>query len=91
VSTSTATTPADVRQWLVDRVCAYLEIPTPELDVHAPLAEIGLDSVYALALSGDVEDTFGIEIEPTVAWDYPTVDELAGAIADRVAHLPVPR
>ena len=41
-----------------------------------PLAEYGLDSVAALSLCGDIEEEFGLIVEPTVAWDHPTVQAL---------------
>ncbi|MCI4065576.1 acyl carrier protein [Micromonospora sp. R77] len=84
MSANPGITPAEVRQWLVGRISDYLSVPAGELDVHAPLAELGLDSVYALALSGDIEDAFAIAVEPTLAWDYPTIDRLAGGIVEVV-------
>jgi acyl carrier protein len=44
--------------------------------------ELGLDSVYAMTLSGDVEERFDIEVEPTMAWDHPTVNALARHLTD---------
>jgi acyl carrier protein len=71
-----------IRDWLTDRVAAYLERPREEIDPDQPLVEMGLDSVYAMTLSGDVEERFDIEVEPTLAWDHPTVNALAGHLHD---------
>ncbi|MGA4848560.1 acyl carrier protein [Streptomyces sp. G5(2025)] len=71
-----------LQKWLIQRVGEYLEMSPDDLDPDSPLAELGLDSVYALALCGDVEDAFGITVEPTLAWDHPTVTALAGGILD---------
>jgi len=70
--------------WLVDRVAEYLRRPPTEIDPAVPLAEYGLDSVAALSLCGDVEDAFEVLIEPTAAWDYPTVRSLAGHLLGRL-------
>ncbi|MFI9076356.1 acyl carrier protein [Streptomyces sioyaensis] len=77
-------TEQQLQEWLTQRVSEYLELAPGQLDPDSPLAEIGLDSVYALALCGDVEDAFGISVEPTLAWDHPTVTALAKGILDDV-------
>ncbi|MGH1554865.1 acyl carrier protein [Streptomyces sp. L7] len=51
------------------------------IDPTVPLAEYGMDSVCALSLCGDIEDDFGITVEPSLAWDHPTVAELAAHLA----------
>ncbi|MFC8666675.1 acyl carrier protein [Streptomyces sp. NPDC057199] len=78
-------TPQAIRGWLVDRVGYYLERPAAEIDEGAQLAELGLDSVYALTLCGDVEDRFGLVVEPTLAWDHPTIDAITAHLAAELA------
>ena len=66
-----------LRTWLLDRVAFYLELPATDIETDAKLVEYGLDSVYALTLCGDVEDEFELMVDPTIAWDYGTIDALA--------------
>jgi acyl carrier protein len=70
--------PVELRTWLTNRVAEYLRLPAREIDTSRQLAEYGLDSVYALALCGDIEDHLYIQVEPTVVWDHPTIDQLGG-------------
>jgi acyl carrier protein len=70
--------------WLTGRVAAYLGKSPADLDPRLPLAEYGLDSVYAVSLSGDIEAHLGVEVEPTLAWDYPTIDAIARYLCDEV-------
>jgi acyl carrier protein len=70
--------------WLVERIAEYRDVPAEEIDPELPMAELGLDSVYVLSLCGDVEDRWGLEVEPTVAWDYPTATALAGHLHQRL-------
>ncbi|MEU1513054.1 acyl carrier protein [Streptomyces sp. NPDC005811] len=84
--TAVQTGPQEIRTWLVERIAYYLDRPADEIDPSGPLVEIGLDSVYALTLCGDVEDEFGILVEPTMAWDHPTVDALTAHLAEQVAR-----
>ncbi|MDO0931745.1 acyl carrier protein [Streptomyces sp. NPDC051954] len=78
MSLPTVPTEQSLIDWLTTRVGAYLRRDPAEIDPTVPLAEYGLDSVAALSLCGDVEDHFGIPVDPTAAWDFPTVRALAG-------------
>ncbi|MFE6744846.1 acyl carrier protein [Kitasatospora purpeofusca] len=87
---STTAPAAELTAWLTDRVAFYLEIPAEQIAPDVKLVEYGLESVYALALCGDVEDEYGIEVEPTLAWDYPTVEALVGLLQERLATAATP-
>ncbi|MEO3743396.1 acyl carrier protein [Plantactinospora sp. B5E13] len=82
--TTISSTPA-VAGWLAERVAFYLERPADEIDPDAPLVELGLDSVYALTLCGDIEERYGLVVEQTLPWDYPTVNALAGHLSGVLA------
>ncbi|MGN9759237.1 acyl carrier protein [Streptomyces sp. SD31] len=73
-----------VVDWLVEKVAFYLDVPTSGIAPDGKLVEYGLDSVYALALVGDIEDEYGIEVEPTLAWDHPTIESIAGLVGELV-------
>jgi acyl carrier protein len=77
--------PETIGTWLRERVAFYVEREPGEIDPDIRLVEIGLDSVFAMSLSGDIEDEFGVVVEPTVAWDHPTVNALAGYLQRVVA------
>jgi acyl carrier protein len=75
---------ATVQAWLEGRVVAYGKVDAGSFTPDTPLAELGLDSVYALTLCGDIEDEFGLEVDPTIVWDHPTIRDLAHGIAERL-------
>lgn len=77
-------TPEQIRSWLVDRVAYYVMLPAQEIEPDVSLAEYGLDSVYAFALCGEIEDTLGIPIEPTLLWDVDTLTTLTAHLVDRL-------
>jgi acyl carrier protein len=76
---------AGLRVWLTERVGGYLEIPASDLRPDVPLATYGLDSMYMLMLCGDIEDTLGLPMQAATAWEYPTIDALAGYVVERQA------
>jgi acyl carrier protein len=78
-------TPEGIRSWLMDRVAYYLELPAEQIDPEASVAEYGLDSVYAFALCGDIEDALGLSVEPTVVWDFDTLTALTTHLVESAA------
>ncbi|HEY6423370.1 MAG TPA: acyl carrier protein [Pseudonocardiaceae bacterium] len=77
--------PTSVGRWLTGKVASYLKVDPAEIDPSRPLAEYGLDSVYALTLCAEIEDDLGLVVEPTLAWDYPTVTALAGHLHGKLS------
>lgn len=82
---TTGHTTESLTTWLAERIALYLNRQPAEIDSNVPLAEYGLDSVAALSLCGDIEDEFDLVMEPTVAWDYPTVHALASHLMEEHA------
>jgi len=78
----------DIERWLRERVSYYLETPVGEIDPGVSLAEYGLESVYAFALCGDIEEQWGVIVEPTLVWDVDTIAALTVHLAGLVAELP---
>lgn len=74
----------DVRTWLIQRVATYLRRDAAEIDSAQPLTEYGLDSLTALAISTDIEDEFGLALDPALTWDHPSIDALATALTTMI-------
>ena len=70
-------TSKEIQDWLIGRLAELLEIDPDEVEVDITFDRYGLDSSAAIGLSGDLADWLGIEIEPTLLYDYPTVEALA--------------
>lgn len=75
---------AAVEAWLIGRVLAYGKVDAGSFTPETPLAELGLDSVYALTLCGDIEDAYDLDVDPTIVWDHPTIRQLADGISARL-------
>jgi acyl carrier protein len=63
--------------WLINRIAAYLGTAPAAIETDVAFGNYGLDSVSALKLCADLEYEFGILAQPTITWDYPTVDAIA--------------
>ena len=82
VATTTPTTYTTLVDWLTNRVAAYLGTKPAAIATDVPFGDYGLDSVFALDLCTDLEHEFGILAQPTIAWDYPTIDAIARHLAE---------
>lgn len=66
----------EIQDWLVAYLSDLLKIEPDEVDVTIPFDRYGLDSTAAISLTGDLEEWLGKEIDPTLLYDYPTVEAL---------------
>jgi acyl-CoA synthetase (AMP-forming)/AMP-acid ligase II/acyl carrier protein len=70
-----------VESWLLTWMVERAAIPPDEVDRDKPFADYGLDSLTAVELSHQLEDWLGVEVVPTVAWNYPTPATLSKYLA----------
>ncbi|AUX42315.1 peptide synthetase [Sorangium cellulosum] len=71
-------------------VAATLKVSPADLDVSRPLAQYGLSSKAAIALTGDLEGELKIPVSPTLVYDHPTIAALARALAGQDSPAPAP-
>jgi acyl carrier protein len=70
--------------WLTSTLATHLEVASHDVDPTLPLAEMGVDSVRALGLVGDIEAHWDIDVDPTLVFDYPTLAHIADFIRDAI-------
>ncbi len=75
-----------VADWIVERIAELLECDPADIPVDAPFVDLGLASVQAVELSDDLQTWAGLELPPTLAFDYPTIEAVAGYVAGEVAR-----
>ncbi len=73
-----------IQQGLIKKISSLTGILEENINIHNPLAEYGLDSLLAVSLSSDIEDWLSITLEPTVAWDFPTIEKLSEHLIEQV-------
>jgi phthiocerol/phenolphthiocerol synthesis type-I polyketide synthase C len=67
----------EIAAWIVSRLSEQLGLSPTEVDTSLPFAHYGLDSVHAIRLTAALEAWLGCELSPTVAYEYPTIGQLA--------------
>jgi acyl carrier protein len=73
-----------LKSWLSGWMAHELATDPGELDTAQTFLSYGLDSVQAMSMVGDLEAKFSRRLNPTLAWDYPTIDALAQHLADHL-------
>jgi acyl carrier protein len=68
----------DLMNWLVDRIAAELQTPAEKISVEESFSNLGMTSLQTLLVTGDLGEHLGVEeLEPSLFWDYPTIQKLA--------------
>jgi acyl carrier protein len=59
------------------RIASYiaeaLSIKVEQIPLDADVEQFGLNSAVVVSLIGDLEDWLGIELSPSILYEYPTV------------------
>ncbi|MFW6689469.1 acyl carrier protein [Streptomyces sp. MAR4 CNX-425] len=80
----------DIRNMLVKSMAAEAGLPPAEFATDVPFTAYGLDSMAALSVGMDIEDTCGLtDLPASLLWDHPTVDSLAEALWQLMNATPV--
>jgi acyl transferase domain-containing protein/acyl-CoA synthetase (AMP-forming)/AMP-acid ligase II/acyl carrier protein len=76
-SAQTARSAEAIENWLAERIAVRLGTAVGTIDVRKSLASFGLDSVDVLGISGDLAFWLGREVSPTLAYEHPTIADMA--------------
>jgi acyl carrier protein len=77
-----------VRQHSLLFLAKTLDTDAGKIDPDADFDRLGLDSVMAVALILELEEWSGRELEPSLLFEYPTINELAKYITTSASEQP---
>ena len=77
---------SEIQDWIIAYIAKLLEVEPELVDPTISFDRYGLDSSAAYALTGDLEDWLGEEIDPTAIYDYPTVEALSEYLSSMGAN-----
>lgn len=66
-----------IQAWMVSHLSVYLKVPPNDIDIREAVAYYGLDSSVAISLTIELGDWLGCQLEPTIFWEYPSIEMLA--------------
>lgn len=71
-----------VRQELSSRV----KVPIEQIDASSHLIDLGLQSIDAVIMCGEIEDRFQVELDPSAIFQFQTVGAFVEDILKRLSH-----
>lgn len=72
----------EIQNWIIQWLEKEGDIKVTDIDLDEPFVNFGPSSRQAVFLIGELEDWSGMELDPSLAWDYPTICKLAGYVAN---------
>ncbi|MDJ0731820.1 MAG: AMP-binding protein [Crocosphaera sp.] len=73
----TPATAKEIQQWMMNWLTQNLTLAPQTINPKKPLADYGLDSVNAVELAQALGQWLGEEIDPTLAWNFPSIEAVA--------------
>lgn len=67
---------------LVDEASTQLKVSADDLDPDVELTEYGFDSIGFTQFANRLNDRFDLDLTPTLFFEYPTLDGLAGHLSE---------
>ena len=65
-----------LQQWLIGQVAEISKLPAAKIDPQQPFSTYGLGSLEAVQLTSKLSDYLEREVSPTLAYDYPSINEI---------------
>ena len=76
---------SEIKTWLVSYMAKISGIEIDDIDPNLPFERYDLDSSAAVGLTVDLEKWLGRgELDPTLLYDYPTIEILAKHLGESV-------
>jgi acyl-CoA synthetase (AMP-forming)/AMP-acid ligase II/acyl carrier protein len=79
-------TEEDIQTWMTANLALYLKISLDDIDLSEPFSHYGLDSSSAVSLAAELSSWLGCELDPTLFWEYPSIEALAHHLSSRQPH-----
>lgn len=70
----------DIRVWVREHLGSLLALNPSQVDLNKSLRDLGLDSVDAVLLAGELEDALGSEIDPAAFLRSRTLEEMIASL-----------
>lgn len=76
---------AEIRDWLLAKISARLNVTPDEVNLDEPLIDVGLDSMEFVAMVGELEHWLGCRFRDNPLIDYPSISALSEFLAGELA------
>jgi acyl transferase domain-containing protein/methionyl-tRNA formyltransferase/acyl carrier protein len=72
----------EIQQSLIEAICETMKLKAEDLDVESELSEYGFDSITFTELANRLNGRYGLELTPTIFFEYPSIGGFAQYLAE---------
>lgn len=73
-------------QFFKTKIAEELRIPLDEIDPTIEFINFGMDSVNSIFVLQHLEKITGIELNPLLFWEYPTIESFSRYLAGEITQ-----
>src|SRR5262249_51609700 len=77
-----------IKHWLINQIAILFGIEFDKVEIEAPFARYGIDSMQAVTIVRALGELVGRKLNITAIWEYPTIESLARYAISSTAGLP---
>lgn len=74
-----------IRHWMTGFASRRLKMAADEVSISLPFEKVGFDSMALIELTADLEDLTGVELSPSIVFDFTTIEALSARVAELCA------
>jgi acyl carrier protein len=73
----------EIHAWLREKIAVATHTDPGAIETDAQFTNYGLDSIVIVTLVDDMEVWLGVTLDPTIFWEYPTIEELTNWLIEK--------
>lgn len=74
----------EIQKNLQKIIAQTLDLPVGKVSLHKEFVTLGLDSMNAAEVTGQIEDWLGVTLQVKIMYDYPTITDLSRYLFDQL-------
>lgn len=76
---------ASVMEFVRTQISRHVKLPAERIEPGSDLIGLGLQSIDAVIMCGEVEDRFRVELDPSTIFEHDTVGSFVDGVVLRLA------
>lgn len=76
----------EIGAWIIRWLAEETGVAADDIDPRESPLNYSMSSISATIMVGDIEDWLGVTLEPTLAWDYPSITAIAEHLSTLLEH-----
>ena len=72
----------EIRAWISTEIAEILECDIDSINPEQEFSSMGIDSLVAFSMTGELSEWIGEDLSATLLWEYPTISSLSQKISE---------